>query len=145
MKNDTSKVKEPLVSYGLPSFRNPAAMIGFISGFNQVSPYLELLKENTKATDHTIAYWLNINVKTYRGYRKSETILKPDIKEHLIMLVALMKHGVQVFGSSAAFGKWLHSENFILGKKTPADLLNTNSGVRMVDDRLSGIEYGDNA
>ena len=61
------------------------------------------------------------------------------------MLTSLARHGVGVFGDGQSFGQWLHTDNFMLSQRKPADLLNTNSGVRLVDDRLTGMEYGDNA
>jgi putative toxin-antitoxin system antitoxin component (TIGR02293 family) len=92
-----------------------------------------------------MAYWLNVNVKTMRTYRNDDQPLRPDVKEQLVMLLALARHGMELFGDGKTFGRWLNAENLMLDKKKPSDLLNTNSGVRMMDDRLTGMEYGDNA
>lgn len=139
------KAEEPLATYGIPTSLNPASLFTFMGSFDQDKNYLHLLKKYTHSSDDRIAYWLNMNVKTYRNHRDSGTALKPDTREHLIMLMTLVRHGLKVFASSEAFGKWLEAENFMLDKKKPAELLNTNSGLRLIEDRLSGIEYGDNA
>jgi len=138
------KVEEPIVAYGMPASVRPTVLLGLISKFQFPSNYLQFLKDNTGATDETLAYCLNVNVKTYRSYRREDANLRPDIKEQLIILVAMVRHGLDVFGSSKSLSKWLHADNFMLGSK-PMNLLNTNSGVRLVDDRLTGMEYGDNA
>lgn len=124
---------------------NPASLVDQIEGFVEPAHHFSRLKELTMATDDMIAYWLNVNVKTYRSYRDGKADLKPDVIEHLVMLTSLARHGVAVFGDGQHFGQWLHTDNFMLGQRRPADLLNTNSGVRLVDDRLTGMEYGDNA
>ncbi len=138
-------LEEPAVAYGMATSVNPAILVGLISRFDTATNHLQFLKDNTGATDDTIAYWLNVNVKTYRSYRGQDAVLRPDVKEHLIILAAVVKHGVAVFGNSKGFGRWLHTDNFTLGGQKPSDLFNTNSGVRLVDDRLTGMEYGDNA
>jgi uncharacterized protein (DUF2384 family) len=56
----------------------------------------------------------------------------------------LIEHGIKVFGSQENFNAWLEKENFFFDKKAPAEFINTNGGVKFIDDRLIGIEYGDN-
>lgn len=56
-----------------------------------------------------------------------------------------MKHGIEVFNSSDEFSKWLETENYYLDKKKPIEYLNTISGIKFIDDLLTGMEYGDNA
>ena len=129
----------------MPTSVNPTILVGLIGKLDSVFNHLEYIKENTESSDDTIAYWLNVNVKTYRNYRAENAVLKPDVKEHLIILAAITKHGLQVFETHKSFSKWLKTDNFMLGGQKPTDLLNTNSGVRLVDDRLTGMEYGDNA
>lgn len=109
--------EEPLATYGVPNTLNPVSLLSFMGTFHEDKPYLIFLKAYTQATDDRIAFWLNMNVKTYRSHRDSGTALKPDTREHLIMLMTLVRHGLRVFGSHEAFGQWLESENFMLDKK----------------------------
>jgi putative toxin-antitoxin system antitoxin component (TIGR02293 family) len=105
---------------------------------------LEALKSLSTFSDEAIAQWLNINVKTFRSYKSSEAALKEDLQEHIILLIALMKHGIDVFGNKENFSQWLGTENFLIGKKNPAVYLNTISGIKLIDNRLTAMEYGDN-
>ena len=107
------------------------------------SGHLGLLKASMNLNDDTISFFLSINVKTYRAYKNNSVSIKEDLQEHVVMLLSLVKHGVEIFGSNDNFNKWLTTKNFQLGKK-PIEYLNTINGIKLVDDRLTGIEYGDN-
>jgi len=107
--------------------------------------HLNEIKYGSTFTDEEVASWLNLNVKTYRSYKKSSSDLKPDIQEHIIKLLSLIKHGAEVFGSVSAFSEWLETDHMFLDWKKPTDFLNTISGIAFIDRRLTGIEYGDNA
>jgi len=141
-----SQLTEPTTSYGAISYMNPSIlMTALASNVLDSKKDIEYIKKNTGSSDQQIANWLNVNVKTYRSYRDTNTTLRPDVKEQIIVLTALVKHGINVFGDAELFSKWLNTENFMLSKNKPESILNTNSGVRIVDDRLTGIEYGDNS
>lgn len=109
------------------------------------SMYLSLLKGISQFSDETIADMLHVNVKTYRSYRDKNEVLRKDLQERTLILLSLMKHGILVFGDSETFTKWLESENAMLGNTAPIDYLDTISGIKLIDDRLTGVEYGDNA
>ena len=106
--------------------------------------YIELIKKLTAYKDDTISRWLNINVKTFRSYKKPESRFKDNIKEHILLLLSLIKHGIRVFGSRKEFEQWLNTPNFYLNNKPPVFYLNTVTGIRFIDDRLTAMEYGDN-
>ena len=59
-------------------------------------------------------------------------------------LINLTKHGIEVFGSKENFERWLATENFYIGGK-PEEYLNTVERIGFLNDRLTGLEYGDNA
>ena len=65
--------------------------------------YMNLLKEYTAMNDEIISSWFDVSVKTLRNYRKPEAKLKDGIKEHLILLISLFKHGAEVFGTKEKF------------------------------------------
>lgn len=106
--------------------------------------HVNALKNLTDYNDEVIAQWLNLSVKTLREYRKPKIVLKENIKEHVLLLLALIKHGIEVFGSSEGLENWLDNENFFFDNEKPESFLNTITGIRFVDDRLTAIEYGDN-
>ncbi len=102
------------------------------------------LSQLTGTSDILVSDWLNVNVKTLREYRKPGMPLKENIKEHVLLLLSLMKHGHRIFGSRDLFDRWLSTPNFFFDGRPPSALLHTVTGIRFVSDRLSAIEYGDN-
>ena len=57
----------------------------------------------------------------------------------------LLAHGIEVFGTKENFETWLKKDNFFFDKKAPCDFMHTTEGIKFIDDRITGIEYGDNA
>ncbi len=106
--------------------------------------FLNLLKVYSLMPDEVISGWLNINVKTLRNYRNPENRIRDNIKEQILLLISLYRHGNDVFGDEARFNKWLNTDNFFFDGAPPVSMLNTISGIRFVDNRLSGMEHGDN-
>jgi uncharacterized protein (DUF2384 family) len=127
----------------IPEISNFTKVLFFIRENNVNWNYFNYLKELTTLNDEIIASWLNINSKTLRAYRKPESISKDNIKEHLIVLISLYEHGIDIFETRENFDKWLLSENLFLDNKPPKDFLDTITGIKFIDDRLTAIEYGD--
>jgi uncharacterized protein (DUF2384 family) len=127
----------------IPEISNFTKVLFFIRENNVNWNYFNYLKELTTLNDEIIASWLNINSKTLRTYRKPESISKDNIKEHLILLISLYEHGIDVFETKENFDKWVLSENYFLDNKSPKDFLDTITGIKFIDDRLTAIEYGD--
>ncbi len=107
--------------------------------------YFDYFKGITTLSDEVISDWLNINPKTLRSYRKPESISKDNVKEHLVLLISLYKHGIDVFETSENFDKWLMLENYFLDNKSPKEFLDTISGIKFIDDKLTAMEFGDTA
>jgi uncharacterized protein (DUF2384 family) len=107
--------------------------------------YFSILKMITDEDDKRISNWLDMTEKTYRTYRNEDKAIKSSLLEHTLMIISLFKHGVEIFGSADQFKKWLFTGNFHFDSKPPIDFIDTISGIRFIDNRLTGIEYGDNA
>ena len=105
---------------------------------------VQVLTNYIQLEDETLSDWLNISVKTFRNYKKTDIELKENIKEQIILLISLFKHGKEVFGTTDQFINWIKIDNPFLDYGKPIDYLNTITGIRFVDDRLTAIEYGDN-
>ncbi len=102
------------------------------------------LKSVSGEDDKEISTWLGVTEKTYRNYRNEDRMVKTNLIEHVVMLISLFKHGIEVFGSNQQFKKWLSTSNFYFGNKEPEHYLDTVNGIKFIDDRLTGIEFGDN-
>jgi uncharacterized protein (DUF2384 family) len=42
------------------------------------------------------------------------------------------------------FERWLNQENFYFDNKRPVAFMNTITGIKFIDDRLTAMEHGDN-
>ena len=56
----------------------------------------------------------------------------------------LIKHGIEVFWSEEKFTSWLVKENFFFDKKASIEFMESEKGIKFIDDRLTGLQYGDN-
>ena len=103
------------------------------------------LKEIGNITDELIANWFNVSLKTLRTYRAKQKDLNQNFKERALLILVLLKRGLEVFGTPEDFRTWLHSPNFLLNQRTPLSYLDTITGIRFINSRLIAMEYGDNA
>lgn len=106
--------------------------------------YFTILKSISDSDDRELSDWLSISEKTFRNHKTTDKVTKPSLREHAIMLISLFKHGNEIFGNQDLFKKWLKTENFYFGQKPPITFIDTVSGIKFIDDRLTAIEYGDN-
>lgn len=135
---------EELKNLDIPNQLSDVEVISWLQSKEIDWKYLRFFKQYSTLQDDIISDWLNISVRTLRNYRKPENKLKDNVKEQLLLLMTLFRHGNEVFGSSKNFYKWLNEENFFFDAKAPVNYLNTNAGIRIVEDRLTAMEYGDN-
>lgn len=62
---------------------------------------------------------LNIAPKTLSTYTKDVSNARLDTKEHVLILIALLKHSNEVFGTSKNFNIWLETPNVLLDQVRP--------------------------
>lgn len=106
--------------------------------------YISILDELSGLKDEIISKWLNITTRTYRNYKTKNVSLKDNTKEHIVLILSLYKHGLEVFTTKEEFEQWLTTPNFLLDSKAPMDFLETVSGLKFIDNRLTAIEFGEN-
>ncbi len=132
------------VAEDVPLYMRTSDVLDFLQHKDVDWRYVDALKTTSSFTDETLSDWLNVSVKTFRSYRQPDNLIKPNIKEHVLLLVALLNHGKNTFGSIDLFQKWVETPNFFFDNQAPTVLLNTVSGIQFVSDRLTAIEFGDN-
>lgn len=128
----------------IPKIGNPRTVRHFLEEHTIGSTYFNALKSVSTLNDSVVSDWLHISSKTYQTYRKEGVLSKENTQEHVVLLLALYQHGEEVFETSENFDKWLISPNFYLYNKAPKDYLGTITGIKIIDDRLTAIEFGDN-
>lgn len=129
---------------GVPEITDLTKLFLYVNSHDINARYLNFLKALTNLSDDIISGWLSINARTFRNYRKAGASLKHNTKEHVVALIALYKHGIDVFEGQDNFDRWLTTPNYTLDMKSPTDFLDTISGIKFIDDRLTAIEHGDN-
>lgn len=137
-------VVENVILKEIPGQINDSEILHFLYTKDVNWKHVNAIKHLTDFNDDILSVWLNVSVKTFREYRKPKSTFKENVKEQVLLLLSLIKHGVEVFGSIKEFDKWLNTKNFYFDNKSPTSFMNTVTGIKFVDDRLTAMEYGDN-
>jgi putative toxin-antitoxin system antitoxin component (TIGR02293 family) len=82
-------------------------------------------------------------VKTIQNYAAQKLKLDASLSEKLLKCFALFKKGIEVFGSAKAFHQWLNTASYGLGNQIPYTLMDTFTGISLIEEELIRIEYGD--
>ena len=135
---------ESVILKDIPGHINDSEILNLLYTKDINWKYVDAIKTITDFNDDVISVWFNVSVKTFREYKKPQMTFKENVKEQTLLLLALIKHGIDVFGSVEAFDQWLNRKNFYFDTKTPTSFLNTVTGIKFVDARLTAMEYGDN-
>jgi uncharacterized protein (DUF2384 family) len=138
------KENENVILQGIPGHINDGEILYLLHNTDINWKYINAIKTLTDFNDEVLSAWLNISVKTFREYKKPKSTFKENVKEQVLLLLSLIKHGNEIFGSVKEFDRWLHRENFYFNNKRPASFMNTITGINFIDDRLTAMEYGDN-
>jgi putative toxin-antitoxin system antitoxin component (TIGR02293 family) len=84
----------------------------------------------------------DVSIKTMLRYQKERKKLNPRHSEIALKVLGLFEKGIEVFGSMKAFTSWLDRPAYGLGGKSPITLMNTNTGIDLVEEELMRIEFG---
>ena len=97
----------------------------------------------SKLPNVLVEHLLNKTIKTFNSYKANNIALDATTSEKLLKLFALYEKGLQIFGSSDEFNVWLGGQAIGLGGLIPETLLDTITGINIVTEELTRIEYGD--
>lgn len=136
--------KEKYQNKDIPSKASEPEVLYAVRQNKITSNYIDVLKKLSGLKDELLSASLNLNIKTFRSYKLKSMPMKPYLQEHVFILLSLFKHGIDFFGTSNKFGEWLQKENYFFDNDMPINFLDTISGIRYTDDRLTAMEYGDN-
>lgn len=82
-------------------------------------------------------------VKTIQNHVTRELTLDAALSEKLLKSFALFDKGAEVFGTAAHFHQWLHTPAYGLGNQLPFELMDTITGIQLIEEELIRIEFGD--
>ncbi|WP_044131337.1 type II RES/Xre toxin-antitoxin system antitoxin [Rudanella lutea] len=94
-----------------------------------------------QVTDKEMARLLNQSVATFHRQTKLPR-LDPATSERLLLLTRLALYGATVFQDQGKFTRWLRRPLRLLDDRSPLDLLDSTTGIQLVEDMLGRIEYG---
>jgi putative toxin-antitoxin system antitoxin component (TIGR02293 family) len=83
------------------------------------------------------------NVKTIQNYVSNSSKLDAALSEKLLKSFSLFDKGIEIFGSAKLFHQWLNTPSYGLGNQTPFDLMDTITGITLIEEELIRIEHGD--
>jgi len=84
----------------------------------------------------------DVSVKTMLRYKKEKKKLSPRNSEIALKILNIFKRGIEIFGSLESFNSWLNKPAYGLGEKNPISLMNTITGIDLIEEELIRIEYG---
>lgn len=102
----------------------------------------DMIKISEKPIEE-IASLLYVTPRTIKNYQNENKNLPVLQSEQLLKLYALYDKGIEVFGNTDAFNRWLSKPSFGLNHQTPNNLLLTSTGIKLIMDELNRIQHGD--
>lgn len=78
--------------------------------------------------------------------RDLEKKIVTEIDKHILTeeQYLLSIKGIEIFGTSENFNKWLYTNNFYFDKKPPILMMDNIIGIKFINDRITGLNFGDN-
>lgn len=84
---------------------------------------------------------LKITSSTYFSKKKEQKPLDSNSTEKFFRLISVVQSAQEILGNQEA-KNWLYKKIPSLGEQVPMDLLDTETGHRLVEDLLLQIKYG---
>lgn len=82
-------------------------------------------------------------VKTIQNYVVQDLKLDAVLSEKLLKSFSLFDKGIEVFGNAQNFHQWLNTPAYGLGNQIPFKLMDTITGITLIEEELMRIAYGD--
>ena len=123
--------------------KEPVSGFDFITASDKGIPKLSVmnLADVMNIPMKDMAAMLNLSYKTL-GRKKSTDTMDNLVSSLSIEIANTIAKGLSVFEDTIKFNHWLQKENRALQGKKPFELLNTPTGIRLVNRVLGRIEEG---
>lgn len=83
------------------------------------------------------------SIKTIQNYSRQDTKLDAALSEKLLKSFSLFEKGMVLFGSAQVFYDWLKISAYGLGNQIPFEMMDTITGIGLIEEELIRLEYGD--
>lgn len=125
-----------------PFYANPVALLTSSKKGLEAKAALDFL--NLSGFSHQqFQETFKTTVKTIQNYTNQAQKLDASLSEKILKAFALFEKGIAIFGSADVFYKWLNLPAYGLGNQVPFDILDTFTGVNLIEEELIRLEYGD--
>lgn len=85
--------------------------------------------------------YLHVSERTLQRYSPDKS-LSPELSDHILQIAKVYARSLDVFEDPETTSSWLKQPNIALGNIAPIEYLDTSSGIEIVLDELTRIEYG---
>jgi putative toxin-antitoxin system antitoxin component (TIGR02293 family) len=133
--------EEAIVQYQV-AYANPVALLASSKKGLAARAALDFLSISGFTYDE-FQLVFKTTVKTIQNYVSQGARLDASLSEKFLKLFSLYKSGIEVFGSIKSFRQWMYVPAYGLGNQTPFSLLDTFTGISLIEDEISRIAFGD--
>jgi putative toxin-antitoxin system antitoxin component (TIGR02293 family) len=143
-KTKPAMASEPLAiyqSYGAV-FQNPLSIaLQAVEGLKAQA--LDDFERLSGLSKQMVARFLHVTSRSLSRYLEDGRTLDAAKSETLLKLMALYQKGTEVFGSKEEFNRWLSRPAMGLANHVPFNLMETSSGIDLINEELDRIAHGD--
>jgi len=139
--SNNSLVNERAIAYQ-PLYANPISLLNSSKKGLDAKAALDFINLSG-FTQEQFQDTFKTTIKTIQNYTRSDLKLDAALSEKLLKSFALFEKGIELFGSAEAFNHWLHLPAYGLGNEVPVEMMDTITGIGLIEEELVRIAYGD--
>jgi len=136
-----SMVSDTIAHYQA-SYSNPIALLSSSKNGLNAGAAIDFITVSGFSYDE-FQKTFNTTVKTIQNYVVQDLKLDAALSEKLLKSFSLFSIGIEVFGSSKSFQEWLNTSCYGLGNQIPFNLMDTVTGIMLIEEELIRIAHGD--
>ncbi len=99
------------------------------------------IRSFTGLSSQYFASFTHVGMRTIQRKKDNEKI-SPEASERAVLIGKLFYRGEEVFGNKEKFQSWMNGSIPSFDGKKPKEMLDTITGISMIEDELIRIEHG---
>ena len=99
------------------------------------------IRSFTGLSSQYFAMFTHVGMRTIQRKKDNEKI-SPEASERAVLIGKLFYRGEEVFGNKEKFQSWMNNSIPSFNGKKPKEMLDTITGIYMIEDELIRIEHG---